>query len=70
VRNRLVHASTVIIDEAEPNIRGAVDFVGDHAVMVTREELEQAGQLIEDAGSDAFLGRMVAEYQMGPRAWG
>ncbi|WP_157746361.1 hypothetical protein [Micromonospora inositola] len=70
LRNRFVHASTVIIDEAEPDIRGAVDFIGDHAVTATREELEDAGRVIDDAGSDAHLARMVAEYQMGPRPWG
>jgi hypothetical protein len=70
LRNRLVHASTVIVDEVDADTGGAIDFVGDHAVMADKEELERAGQVIDDAGSDAHLGRLVAEYQMGPRPWG
>jgi hypothetical protein len=70
LRNRWVHSSTVILDEADAETRGSIDFVGDHAVVGTMNDLVSAGQAIDAAGSDMHLARQVAEYQMGLRRWG
>jgi hypothetical protein len=70
MRNQLLHSSTVIIDEADSETQGSIDFVGDHAVVATLVELESAGQVIDDAGSNIYLARQVAEYQMGLRRTG